>query len=52
MELGPTRELYTRDNIEKAYEVPYIMLKRKEAIYREALRDRSAGGGPHTDDRS
>jgi iron complex transport system ATP-binding protein len=44
IELGPTGELYNRRNIEEAYEVPYIMLKRKEAIYREALRDRSPGG--------
>ena len=43
IELGSTRDLYTRKNIEEAYEVPYIMLKRKEAIYREALRDRSSG---------
>jgi iron complex transport system ATP-binding protein len=52
IELGPTKELYNRKNIEEAYEVPYIMLKRKEAIYREALRERSPGephaGGPHT----
>jgi iron complex transport system ATP-binding protein len=41
IELGPTVELYNRTNIEEAYEVPYVMLKRKEAIYREALRDRS-----------
>jgi len=44
IELGPTGELYNRRNIEEAYEVPYIMLKRKEAIYREALRDRSPDG--------
>ena len=50
IELGPTRDLYNRKNIEEAYEVPYIMLKRKEAIYREALRDRSAGGR-HPQDR-
>jgi ABC-type cobalamin/Fe3+-siderophores transport system ATPase subunit len=50
IELGPIGELYTRTNIEEAYEVPYIMLKRKEAIYREALRDRSSGGRP-TDNR-
>jgi iron complex transport system ATP-binding protein len=48
IELGPTRELFNRRNIEEAYEVPYIMLKRKEAIYREALRDRSPGN-PHDD---
>jgi ABC-type cobalamin/Fe3+-siderophores transport system ATPase subunit len=44
IELGPTREIYNRTNIEEAYEVPYVMLKRKEAIYREALRDRSPAG--------
>jgi iron complex transport system ATP-binding protein len=44
IELGATSELYNRRNIEEAYEVPYVMLKRKEAIYREALRDRSPGG--------
>jgi ABC-type cobalamin/Fe3+-siderophores transport system ATPase subunit len=44
IELGPTREIYNRTNIEQAYEVPYVMLKRKEAIYREALRDRSPAG--------
>jgi iron complex transport system ATP-binding protein len=43
IELGPTKELYTRSNIEEAYEVPYVMLKRKESIYREVLRDRSTG---------
>jgi iron complex transport system ATP-binding protein len=48
IELGPTGQLYNRANIEQAYEVPYIMLKRKEAIYREALRDRSPDGrGSH-----
>ena len=61
IELGPTRDLYNRKNIEETYEVPYIMLKRKEAIYREALRDRSSGGrhaegrrpdSPSADDRS
>jgi len=43
IQVGPTEQLFTRTNIEQAYEVPYIMLKRKEAIYREALRDRSTG---------
>ena len=41
IEMGKTDVLYNRKNIEEAYEVPYIMLKRKEAIYREALRGRS-----------
>jgi ABC-type cobalamin/Fe3+-siderophores transport system ATPase subunit len=45
IELGTTEVLYNRTNIEEAYEVPYVMLKRKEAIYREVLRDRSPGGG-------
>ncbi len=44
IQLGKTEVLYNRKNIEEAYEVPYIMLKRKEAIYREALRDRSPDG--------
>ncbi|UCF97486.1 MAG: ABC transporter ATP-binding protein [Spirochaetaceae bacterium] len=44
VELGSTKQLFTRTNIEQAYEVPFVMLKRKEAIYREALRDRSASG--------
>jgi ABC-type cobalamin/Fe3+-siderophores transport system ATPase subunit len=43
VELGPTPDLCNRKNIEEAYEVPYIMLKRKETIYREALRDRLSG---------
>jgi ABC-type cobalamin/Fe3+-siderophores transport system ATPase subunit len=44
IELGQREVLFNRTNIEQAYEVPYVMLKRKEAIYREALRDRSPGG--------
>jgi iron complex transport system ATP-binding protein len=43
VQLGPTKQMYSRKNIEEAYEVPYIMLKRKEAIYREALQDRFGG---------
>jgi ABC-type cobalamin/Fe3+-siderophores transport system ATPase subunit len=35
--LGPTEELFTREKIEKAYQVPYILLKRKEALIREGL---------------
>jgi ABC-type cobalamin/Fe3+-siderophores transport system ATPase subunit len=35
--LGPTRELFTRDTIEKAYEVPFFMLKRREELYRKYL---------------
>jgi ABC-type cobalamin/Fe3+-siderophores transport system ATPase subunit len=35
--LGPTAELFTRDTIEKAYEVPIFMLKRREELYRQFL---------------
>jgi ABC-type cobalamin/Fe3+-siderophores transport system ATPase subunit len=35
--LGPTAELFTRETIEQAYEVPFDMLKRREAIYRKML---------------
>jgi ABC-type cobalamin/Fe3+-siderophores transport system ATPase subunit len=35
--LGPTETLFTREEIEKAYQVPYILLKRKEALIREGL---------------
>jgi len=35
--LGPTEELFRREEIEKAYQVPYILLKRKEALIRESL---------------
>jgi ABC-type cobalamin/Fe3+-siderophores transport system ATPase subunit len=35
--LGPTGELFRREEIEKAYQVPYILLKRKEALIRESL---------------
>jgi ABC-type cobalamin/Fe3+-siderophores transport system ATPase subunit len=44
LELGQTKQLFTKGNIEEAYEVPYIMLKRKEAIYREALQNLSSTG--------
>ncbi len=35
--LGPTAELFTRDTIERAYEVPFDMLKRREELYRRVL---------------
>ncbi|MFP4383760.1 MAG: ATP-binding cassette domain-containing protein [Spirochaetia bacterium] len=41
VEIGPTKELFTRENIEKAYQVPYNMLNRKENLYREMLIQRS-----------
>lgn len=44
--LGPTAELFTRDTIEHAYEVPLFMLKKREELYRqllvEALKQKSA----------
>jgi len=35
--IGPTAELFERNIIEQAYDVPMSMLKRKESLYREAL---------------
>ncbi|HEQ72077.1 MAG TPA: ABC transporter ATP-binding protein [Spirochaetia bacterium] len=35
--LGPTRELFQREIIEEAYEVPFVMLKQRESIFREGL---------------
>lgn len=37
IQLGPHKELFNRDTIEKAYEVPFYMLKLKESLYRETL---------------
>jgi iron complex transport system ATP-binding protein len=35
--VGPTRELFTRETIEKAYEVPFVLLKKREELYRSYL---------------
>ena len=35
--LGPTAELFTREIIEQAYEVPFDLLKQREALYRKML---------------
>ena len=35
--VGPTSEVFTRTNIEEAYEVPFTMLKRREALFRQLL---------------
>lgn len=35
--LGPTDEICTKDNLEQAYQIPYNMLKTKEALYRTLL---------------
>ena len=42
--LGPTPKMFNRDTIESAYEVPYIMLRKKESLYRDMLRRRSVPG--------
>jgi ABC-type cobalamin/Fe3+-siderophores transport system ATPase subunit len=35
--IGTTSEIFTRDIIEKAYEVPFDMLKKREELYRKYL---------------
>ncbi len=35
--IGPTSELFTRETIEGAYEVPFHLLKRREELYRAYL---------------
>jgi iron complex transport system ATP-binding protein len=35
--IGPTQEIFTREIIEKAYEVPFQMLKQREELYRKYL---------------
>ncbi len=37
IQLGPTEEIFNRDNIEEAFQIPYYMLKKREALYRERL---------------
>jgi iron complex transport system ATP-binding protein len=37
IQLGPTEEVFSRDNIEEAYQIPYHMLKMRDALYRERL---------------
>jgi ABC-type cobalamin/Fe3+-siderophores transport system ATPase subunit len=38
-EIGPTAELFTRENIEDAYQVPFTMLKARERLFRRFLLD-------------
>jgi len=40
--LGAKEEIYTRDIIENAYEFPFALLKKKEAVYRAMLNEASA----------
>lgn len=35
--IGPTAEVHTRDRLERAYEAPYDLLKRREELYRRTL---------------
>jgi ABC-type cobalamin/Fe3+-siderophores transport system ATPase subunit len=35
--VGPTREIFTRETIERAYEVPFDFLKKREELYRSYL---------------
>jgi ABC-type cobalamin/Fe3+-siderophores transport system ATPase subunit len=37
IKLGPTKEVFIKENIEEAYQIPYHMLKTKEAVYRSLL---------------
>lgn len=39
--VGPTSELFTRDNLEQAYRVPLQTLYRREYLYREMLNHRA-----------
>lgn len=36
-QFGPTAEMFTRERIEKAYEVPFVMLRHKEELFRRRL---------------
>jgi iron complex transport system ATP-binding protein len=44
--LGPTAEMFTREAIERAYEVPFDLLKKREALYRTVLTETLRVGGP------
>jgi iron complex transport system ATP-binding protein len=37
MRVGPTAEMFSRDRIEQCFGVPFDLLKKKEALYREGL---------------
>ena len=38
IELGLTQDLFKKEKIEKVYEVPYTLLKKKESIFRDGLK--------------
>lgn len=35
--IGKTKEIFTKENLEAAYKVPFAMLKQKETLYRDIL---------------
>ncbi len=37
--LGRTADMFTRENIEEAYQVPFVMLRKKEEVFRQRLID-------------
>ncbi len=43
IELGPTQELFSKEHVEEAYQVPWDMLHRKEYMFREMLAGQMAG---------
>jgi ABC-type cobalamin/Fe3+-siderophores transport system ATPase subunit len=49
--IGPTAEMFTRESIERAYEVPFDVLKKREALYRKVLTGTLRVGGPAGPDR-
>jgi iron complex transport system ATP-binding protein len=49
--IGPTAEMFTRETIERAYEVPFDLLKKREALYRKVLTETLRVGGPAGADR-
>jgi iron complex transport system ATP-binding protein len=36
-QIGRTEDMFTRDKIEQAYQVPFVMLRRKEEVFRRRL---------------
>jgi iron complex transport system ATP-binding protein len=38
-QLGRTQDMFTRERIEQAYQVPFVMLRRKEEVFRRQLMD-------------
>jgi len=49
--LGVTAEMLSRDSIEQAYEVPFDLLKKREALYRKVLTETLRVGAPTGADR-